>query len=123
MPEFLFNFTCTGTARLTADNLADTVRALTAVLDCLNPGITISEPGVTGAVTELSLSEGQSVLALAEVDGTAAAADLDNITKPVLCSRADTGDPECEHVYDETDDNSYMGMCLPCADTMLREKT
>jgi hypothetical protein len=121
MPEFLFDLTCTATARLTADDLESAVRALNETLNCLDPQITIGQDDVTGAVTEISLglaTPGQHILSLVEVDGESATADLelDKMTTPVLCDRWDSNDADCEQVYDEAGGDGYLGLCPHCAD-------
>lgn len=126
MPEFLLDFTASGTARVTGDDLASVVAAFKEFLDCYDPGIILSEDGVTGSVTELSLglcAPGQPVLRIAEVDGdivdSASSLDLDTMVTPVVCDRMDE-DPDCEQVYDEARGDGYMGLCPHCADVSDR---
>lgn len=120
MPEFLLDFTASGTARVTGDSLADVVAAFKGFLDCYDPGVTLAVDGVNGAVTELSLGlckQGQPVLAVAEVDGESAdsGADADAMMTPVLCRRW-AEDRDCEQVYDEARGDGYQGLCPHCAD-------
>jgi hypothetical protein len=122
MPEFLLDFTATGTARVTGDDLASVVAAFKDFLDCYDPGITLSEDDVTGSVTELSLglcAPDQPVLSVAEVDGDsvdrASSRDLDTMMTPVLCDRLGE-DPGCNQIYDEAGGDGYMGLCPHCAD-------
>ena len=120
MPEFLLDFTATGTARLEGDDLGSVVAALKGFLDCYDPGIVLDHDGVTGRVTEISLglcSPKQAILSLAEVDGESAdsSIELDTMTTPVLCNRHDE-DPDCNLVYDEAAGDGYMGLCPHCAD-------
>ena len=126
MPEFLLDFTASGTARVTGDDLASVVAAFKSFLDCYDPGITINEDGVTGSVTELSLglcTPDQLTLRVAEVDGEsvdrASGLDLDTMMTPVLCDRAGE-DPDCEQVYDEARGDGYAGLCPHCADVTDR---
>jgi hypothetical protein len=126
MPEFLLDFTATGTARVTGDDLASVVAAFKGFLDCYDPGITLSADGVTGSVTELSLglcAPDQPVLSIAEIDGddagSASSLDLDTMMTPVVCDRMGE-DPGCEQVYDEARGDGYMGLCPHCADVSDR---
>lgn len=121
MTEFLFDFTATGCARVTADDLAGAVAVFKDVLDCYDPGITFTVDGVAGSITEISLgllSRDQFVLSVAEADGESVRddTDLDTMMTPVLCDRAGD-DPECEGVYDEARGDGYLGLCPHCADT------
>lgn len=122
MPEFLFDLTCTATARVTAGDLAEAAATLKGELDCYDPGITITNgDGAAIHVTEISLGaeSGQPVMSLAEADGETADADLDGMMTPVLCRRAGS-DPDCEGVYDEARGDGYQGLCPHCADRSSR---
>jgi len=119
VPEFLIDFTASGTARVSGDDLASVVAAFKGFLDCYDPGITLHHEDVTGAITELSLgltAPDRPVLSVAEADGESVdAGDLDAMTTPVLCERHGE-DPDCEQVYDEARGDGYMGLCPHCAD-------
>ena len=128
MPEFLLDFTATGTARVTGDDLASVVAAFKGFFDCVEPAITVldedDEP--CGTVSELSLglcTPDQLTLRVAEVDGEsvdrASGLDLDTMMTPVLCDRAGE-DPDCEQVYDEARGDGYAGLCPHCADVTDR---
>lgn len=122
MPEFLLDFTCTGTARLTADDLATAAREFTEFLNCYDPGIAVSGQGMSGHITELSLGltcENQAALAVGEVDGEEVTADLDGMITPAVCAR--TGqNRNCKEVYDEARGDGHLGLCPHCADVTGR---
>jgi hypothetical protein len=122
MPEFLLDFTATGTARITGNDLASVVTAFKEFLYCYDPGIVVSGDGVTGSVSELSLglcAPDPPVLRVAEIDGhgvdSASSLDLDTMMTPVACDRMGE-DPGCEQVYDEARGDGYLGLCPHCAD-------
>lgn len=124
MTEFLFDFTATGAARVTAEDLTEAVAVFKDVLDCFEPAITVTSEGVTISIGEMSLgvlAPDQPVLSVAEADGESVRCDtdLDTMMTPVLCDRAGD-DPGCEGVYDEARGDGYMGLCPHCADKSER---